>query len=236
MANRRKSKTNTNYEVIYEDRDVIVVNKPVGLLCVPIPKSKAVNLLDILRNDMRHKTKEFHIVHRIDRFTSGAVVFAKNKKARHHLIKQFLAHEPKRTYMALVRGVVEKDQDTLVHYLKKIEKGFRNVVADKNDEGSAMARMRYQVLEHFADTTLLSVELDTGLKNQIRVQLEAIGHPIVGDRHYHPSEKKEKLINRQALHAWKLVFVQPASGEEVHCEASLPPDMQNVINFYSQKD
>lgn len=236
MANRNRPKSGFKYEVIYEDRDVIVVNKPVGLLCVPIPKSHAVNLLDMLRNDMRHKTKEIHIVHRIDRFTSGAVVFAKNKKARHHLIKQFLAHQPKRTYMALVRGVVEKDQDTLVHYLKKIEKGFRNIVADKDDKDSSVARMHYEVLERFSDTTLLSVELDTGLKNQIRVQLEAIGHTIVGDRHYSVSEKKEKLINRQALHAWKLVFIQPATGEEIHCEAALPPDMKRLIDFYGSKN
>lgn len=224
-----------SYSVVYQDREIIVVNKPVGLLCVPIPKSKAPNLLDQLKEDFRHQTTIIHIVHRIDRYTSGVVVFAKNKKARSKLVEQFRKHSPVRTYLALVRGVVKKDEQTLVHHMKRVKQGFRNVIVPRNDPESAEARLTYRVVKRYPETTLVEVDLDTGLKNQIRVQLAEAGHPIVGDRHYSSKEKDEKKINRQALHAYRLRIIHPATGEEMDFEAPMPSDMKRLIRYYKMR-
>ncbi|HKJ33738.1 MAG TPA: RNA pseudouridine synthase [Balneolales bacterium] len=237
MSSKKKKKQvlknkGWKYTIIYEDRDIVVVNKPAGLLCVPIPHSKADNLLQFLKRDLRHKSKEVNTVHRIDRYTSGIVVFAKNKPARHKLIQQFLSHTPKRTYLSLVRNRMENNQDTLVHYLKRIKSGFRNIVVSADDPKAGMARLSYKVMDRFPDTTLVEIELDTGLKNQIRVQLAQIGHGIVGDRHYSSKEKKEKLINRPALHAWKLSLEHPSQNKEVSFSAEIPKDMQRLIDHY----
>lgn len=220
------------YKIIYQDRDIIAVSKPVGLLCVPIKGSNVTNLLDQLISDFRHQTKTIHIVHRIDRFTSGIVIFAKNQKARRGLISQFRRHQPVRTYLALVRGLMKKDNQVLVHHMKRVKKGFRNVVVSSDDAEATKARLVCRVKERFPDTTLVEIDLDTGLKNQIRVQLAEIGHTIVGDRHYDPKEKNEKHINRQALHAYRLQVIHPATGKTMKFEAPVPSDMKKLIEFY----
>jgi 23S rRNA pseudouridine1911/1915/1917 synthase len=219
-------------QVIYQDRDLIVVNKPAGMLSVPIPRMQSLNLLEFLQGQLAASREKAITVHRIDRYTSGLVVFAKNSKSHKHLVKQFLAHTPVRTYLALVRGRVKDDSGTLEHYLKKVDRGFRNVVVKNEKEGGAMARLHYRVAEHFPDTTLVHINLDTGLKNQIRVQFEAIGHPMVGDRHYHAREADEPLIDRQALHALELTFDHPSTGNKVMFRAPVPGDIQNLINWY----
>lgn len=220
------------YHIIYQDRDILAVSKPVGLLCVPIRGSNADNLLDRLKTDLRHQTKSIFIVHRIDRYTSGVVIFAKNQKARQKLINQFRKHLPVRTYLALVRGCIKKDRLVLVHHMKRVKKGFRNVVVSPDDADATRARLVCRVKERFADTTLVEVDLDTGLKNQIRVQLDEEGHTIVGDRHYNPAEKNEKRIDRQALHAYRLQVIHPVTGKKMHFEAPVPPDMKRLIAFY----
>ena len=219
-------------QVIYQDRDIIVMNKPAGMLTVPIPKMQSLNLLEHLKQELAKTREQAITVHRIDRYTSGLVVFAKNSKAHGNLVKQFLAHTPVRTYLALVRGNVKSDSGTLEHYLKKVEKGFRNVVVRGEKEGGALARLHYKVVERFPDTTLVHINLDTGLKNQIRVQFETIGHPMVGDRHYHSREADEPRIDRQALHALELSFDHPTTGDKVMFRAPVPGDIQNLINFY----
>ncbi len=222
------------YKIIYEDQDLVAVSKPPGLLTVPIPKSSAPNLLDMLRRDLASRSAAILVVHRIDRYTSGIVVFAKNKTARHELVRQFRAHEPFREYLALVRGTVEKKEGILVHHMKLVKKGFRNVVTAPEDPDSAQAKLRYTVHEQYPKAALVGVQLITGLKNQIRVQFAEIGNPIIGDRHYKEKEIREPLINRQALHAWRLSVVHPTQKEQVTFEAPLPSDMMKLINGYKK--
>ncbi|MDZ7691507.1 MAG: RNA pseudouridine synthase [Balneolaceae bacterium] len=128
-------------------------------------------------------------VHRIDRYTSGLMVFSKNERAHYNLLEQFKNHDPKRCYLAIVRGIIEKDEGELTHYLKLIKEGFRNIVVDKEEEGATYAHLKYKVKERFKENTLVEVYLDTGLKNQIRVQFKEVGHQLVGDQHYAPKER-----------------------------------------------
>lgn len=220
------------FYIIHQDKDIIVVDKPAGLLAVPIPDSNAKNLFDLVAEYLAKHGVRVGTVHRIDRYTSGLMVFAKNEKAYHHLVNQFKNHTPERCYLAIVRGVMENDGAELQHHLKLIKEGFRNIVVDPDEEGATPARLTYKVKERFPDTTLVEVLLDTGLKNQIRVQFEEVGHQLVGDQHYAPEEESEPLISRQALHAWRIGFEHPRTGKDVQYEAKIPPDMMRLIDHY----
>ena len=223
------------FYIVDQDKDVFVVDKPAGLLAVPIPDSNVKNLFDLVADHLGKHGVRVGVVHRIDRYTSGLMVFAKNKRAYDDLTDKFRNHEPERTYLAVVRGIVEQDEGTLEHHLKLIKDGFRNIVVDPDEEGATPARLTYKVKERFQENTLVEVKLDTGLKNQIRVQFEHIGHQLVGDQHYAPEEEGEPLINRQALHAYKLGFDHPRTGKRVNYQAKIPPDMMRLIDRFRWK-
>lgn len=221
------------FYIVHEDKDILVADKPAGLLSVPIPKGRVKNLYELVADYLAStKRSPAFTVHRIDRYTSGLMVFAKNKQAERKLTQQFRDQQAERVYLALVRGVVKQDEGELVHHLRLIKKGFRNIVVDPEEPGATYARLTYRVKKRFLDSTLVEVHLDTGLKNQIRVQFEAAGHQLVGDQHYAPEEKKEPLINRQALHAWRLTFVHPRTGKPFSCEAKIPADMMKLIDHH----
>lgn len=223
--------------VVYEDDYLFVVDKPAGMLSVPIEGGSVTNMLDLVKEHFSDYTYiDVNTAHRIDRYTSGLMVFAKTQSAYDHLFEQFKSHTPKRIYLAMVRGIVEADKGELTHHLKLIKEGFRNIVVDpEEEEGATPARLAYTVLERFLTTTLVQIELDTGLKNQIRVQFEAEGHQLVGDQHYAPEEEEEHLINRQALHAWKITFSHPQTAGTVHFIADLPADLLRLIDHYRWK-
>ncbi|MEX0773763.1 MAG: pseudouridine synthase [Balneolales bacterium] len=224
------------YKIVHQDRDLIVVDKPAGLLTVPIPKIKSINLLDMLNRDCSGGGNiEIRTVHRIDRYTSGLVVFAKNKSTHYDLVKQFKARSPMRIYRALVRGKVQPVKGVLEHSMKRIDTGFRNIVVSKKDEEGTAARLEYEVEEQYADTCLVRIRLDSGLKNQIRVQFAEIGNHMVGDQHYVGKEADEPLIDRQALHAAELGFIHPTKGEQVIYRSKMPDDMKELIKFYKDK-
>ena len=228
-SKRRKP---SRIEILHEDHDLIIVNKPAGLLSVPIPKTQAPNLLDILNESLARKGEKAITVHRIDRYTSGAVVFAKHSEAHRRLVKQFLSHTPKRTYLALVRGRVDPPAGELVHTMKQVSRGFRNIVTKPDYPEAGLARLTYETEETHTTTSLMRIRLDTGLKNQIRVQFTAIGHPIVGDRHYAPSEAAETRIDRQALHSFELELVHPKHGSPVKVRAPWPQDFRELLSHY----
>jgi 23S rRNA pseudouridine1911/1915/1917 synthase len=223
------------FYIVHQDKDIFVVDKPAGLLAVPIPDSNVKNLFDLVADHLARHGVRVGVVHRIDRYTSGLMVFAKNKRAYDDLVSKFRNHEPKRTYLAIVRGVIKQDEGTLEHHLKLIKDGFRNIVVDRDEEGATPARLTYKVKERFLENTLVEVQLDTGLKNQIRVQFEHIGHQLVGDQHYAPEEEAEPLINRQALHAYQLAFEHPRTGRMVEYEAKIPADMLRLIDRFRWK-
>jgi len=215
------------YHIIHEDRDIIVVNKPSGLLTVPIPKSKALNLFDLLKQQVKRSGPVF-VVHRIDRFTSGIVLFARTRVAYEFLKAQFVDRSADRTYLAVVHGV-PRSSGTLTHHLKLIKNSFKNVAVDSGDPNASMARLNFKVLETFGDkASLVEIKLDTGLKNQIRVQFDCIDHPIIGDFQY--GEHEDKLgIDRQALHALSLEFTHPRTQKKMRLEAPLAKDIHKLI-------
>lgn len=224
--------SNPQIKIIHDDSDIVIVDKPAGLLSVPIPPGTVLNLFDQLAARFDSSNVRIGSVHRIDRYTSGLMIFSKHEEAHQSLLKQFREHTAKRCYRAVVRGIIQKDHGELNHHLKLIKEGFRNIVVPRDEEGAAPARLSYTVQERFLDTTLVEACLDTGLKNQIRVQFQEEGHQLVGDQHYAPKEEAEPLISRQALHASLLQFQHPSTKKEVTFECELPPDMLKLIDHY----
>jgi len=223
-----------DFYIVHQDKDMIIVDKPPGLLAVPIPNSAVKNLQSLVNQFVGKQGGSIWTAHRIDRFTSGLMVFAKKERTYHYLKDLFRSHQVKRTYLALVRGIPSPRQGELLHHLKRIKEGFRNIVVSKDDPSGTRAHLWYSVKEELHDASLVEVELDTGLKNQIRVQFAEAGHPVIGDQHYVEKEASEPLINRQALHAWKLSFPHPSTKKSMTFEAKLPGDMKGLMRSYQK--
>lgn len=221
-----------NYKILFEDRDIIVIDKPSGMLTVPIPNMKSLNVEDLLNKKFDPAKRGVQAAHRIDRYTSGIVVFARTHRAHKNLVEQFRSHTPGRGYLALVRGIPNPLRGELVHHMKRIKDGFRNIVVPESDPEGTRARLEYITLSPGQEVSLVKIFLDTGLKNQIRVQLTEMGCPVVGDRHYNEKEKKLGELNRQALHAVELSFDHPRSGQRVTFNADIPGDMMKVMRNY----
>lgn len=167
------------------------------------------------------------MVHRIDRDTSGILLFAKTWPDREALVQQFIQHTPVREYLAAVRGHLSVKEGTLVHHFR--QEGMFQKVTTERDPRSARAELRYSVEHRLKGASLVRVSLVTGLQNQIRVQLSAIGHPVIGDKKYSPAEKLERRITRVALHAAHLEFTHPRSGDNVSVDCEPPPDFQALL-------
>jgi 23S rRNA pseudouridine1911/1915/1917 synthase len=232
QEDRRRPHFSRDLSILYEDDAVVVLHKPAGLLAVPIKGSDVPSALSLLAARLKPKKQRALIVHRIDRFASGALLFAKTSRDRNALVRQFLDHSPTRQYLAVLRGRLAIEAGTLVHYFRR--EGMFQQLRTAKDPKAARAELRYSVERAFADTSLVRVELVTGLQNQIRAQFAAIGHPVIGDRKYHRQEASEPLIDRVALHAAYLQFVHPRSGESVSIPCKLPPDFQQLIQELSR--
>jgi 23S rRNA pseudouridine1911/1915/1917 synthase len=226
-ANRRPTRLSRTVELLYQDESVLAINKPAGLPAVPVKDSDAPSALSLLRAELRRTGKRVSVVHRIDRFTSGIMLFAATEADREVLIKQFLAHTPVREYLAVVRGHLTAPEGTLIHYLRR--QGMFQKLTSESDPSGARAELRYRVERRLAGASLLKVALVTGLQNQIRVQFSAIGHVVVGDRKYDPAEASESRIARVALHASHLQFAHPRSGDLVSLDCDPPPDFQGLV-------
>ena len=224
---RRQPRLSREVSVLYEDDAVIVLNKPAGLLAVPIKGSDVPSALSLLIAELKPKRQRALIVHRIDRFASGILLFAKTDRDRDSLIQQFLAHTPVRQYLAVVRGRLEVESGTLVHYFRR--QGMFQQLRRARDPEAARAELRYSVERVFPDASLVRVELVTGLQNQIRAQFSALGHPLIGDRKYHRKEALEQRIARVALHAARLQFVHPRTGKIVSLDCEPPADFQYLV-------
>ena len=224
---RRHPRLSREVAVLYEDDALMVINKPAGLLAVPIKGSGVPSALSLLIAELKPRKQRALIVHRIDRFASGILLFAKTDRDRDTLIRQFLAHTPVRKYLAVVRGRLKQESGTLVHHFRR--EGMHQQLRTARDPEAARAELRYAVERTFADATLVRVELVTGLQNQIRAQFSALGHPLIGDRKYRPKEAEERLIDRVALHAERLEFVHPRSGERITIDCPPPQDFQNLV-------
>jgi len=216
------------WRVVHEDDDLIVVDKDAGVLTVPTAAAVGDSLEEMLLASYKkrgHKKPALYVVHRIDRFTSGLVVFARTHPAAMELRRQFKERTPERIYLAVAEGRVEPDRGRLTHSLGENPKSLKIHVVAKESEGR-LASMRYRVLERFPHATLLEVALETGRRNQIRVQLAAERHPLVGDFSYgHPS----LLIPRVALHAHRLAFDAPRGRKLLQFESPVPQDFKRLL-------
>src|ERR1700693_2902604 len=223
----RNPRSSGGLVILYEDDAVVALNNPAGLPAVPVKGSDTPSALSRLSAEMRSRRSRPLVVHRIDRFTSGVLLFAKTETDRDALIRQFLAHTPVRQYLAVVRGHLERTEGKLVHYFRR--EGMFQKLSTEKDTQAARAELQYRVERGTRAASLLRITLVTGLQNQIRVQFSAIGHPVIGDRKYHPAEGSERRINRVALHAAHLQFVHPRSGDVVAIECEPPPDFQSLL-------
>ena len=228
---RRNPRFSVEPVMLYEDDAVLAVNKPAGLPAVPVKGSETASALSLLSAALKSRRQRAFVVHRIDRFTSGILLFAKTERDRDALVRQFLAHTPVRQYLAVVRGHLGAKQGTLVHYF--IREGMFQRLTTENSSQAARAELRYFVERRLRAASLVRVTLVTGLQNQIRVQFSAIGHPVIGDRKYHQAEASERRIARVALHAEHLQFIHPRSGETVSVECDPPPDFQSLLRSLS---
>ncbi len=213
--------------VLYQDDAIVVLNKPAKMLAVPTDHSDLPSALSLLSAELKSKRQQAFVVHRIDRDTSGILLFAKTWSDREALVQQFIRHTPVREYLAVVRGHLRLKEGTLVHYFR--QEGMFQRVTTKSDPRSTRAELRYSVEHRLKGASLVRVSLVTGLQNQIRVQLSAIGHPVIGDRKYNPAEKLERRVTRVALHAAHLQFIHPRSGDSVCVDCEHPPDFQALL-------
>ncbi len=227
QRNRRPPRFSRELSVLYEDENVAVLDKPAGLLAVPVKGSDSPSALSMLAAQLARKRQRALVVHRIDRFSSGILLFAKTEVDREILIRQFLGHTPVRQYLAILRGRLQAKEGTLVHYFRRT--GMFQELRTEKDSEAVRAELRYTVERFLKGATLVRVALVTGLQNQIRAQFSAVGHPVIGDRKYHPGEASERLIARVALHAAHLEFVHPRTREKVSIDCEPPRDFQQLI-------
>lgn len=217
--------------VLYEDEAVVALDKPAGLPAVPVKGSDSPSAFSLLSAECKRKRRRAFVVHRIDRFTSGIMLFAMTEPDRDALIRQFLRHSPVRQYLAVVRGHLRAKEGTLVHYFRK--QGMFQKLSRASDAQAARAELHYSVERPLRSASLVRVTLVTGLQNQIRVQFSAAGHPVIGDRKYHPAEASERRIARVALHAAHLEFMHPRSKENVSINCEPPPDFRSLVQALS---
>ena len=217
--------------ILYEDESVIAINKPAGLLAVPFKGSNVPSALSVLSAELKARRQRVFIVHRIDRFSSGILLFAKTGRDRDTLVQQFLSHIPVRQYLAVVRGRLGAREGTLVHYFRR--QGMHQKLTTEKDREGARAELRYFVERPLQAASLVRVTLVTGLQNQIRVQLSALGHPVIGDRKYSPREAEESRIARVALHAVHLEFIHPRSGKKISIDCEPPADFRSLLQALS---
>ena len=229
-------------EILYEDDEIIVINKQSGLVVHPAPGHYSGTLV----NALLHHCPNINgiggvlrpgIVHRLDKDTSGVLIVAKNDRAHNHLSRQFKYRRVKKKYLALVYGKMESDSGSV-----SLPIGRHPVDRKKmstNSRKSRIAETTWQIIERFERASLIEVNLKTGRTHQIRVHCAAIKHPVMGDKVYGPRKTVKNApyginffgsIPRQMLHAWRLLLTHPVTEEKVSFEAPIPSDMRTIIS------
>jgi 23S rRNA pseudouridine1911/1915/1917 synthase len=230
-ADRRRGRL----DLLHEERDLLVVNKPAGLLTMPTAPGRADfedTLLARAREYARHKRGRqayVGLLHRLDRGTSGALALALSPAVHAEGRLMFRGHHFDRTYLALVEGAPVDEEGTIDRPISAEYRDGRRDLADDEDDAWP-ARTHYRVQERFGSrAALVEVTLDTGRQHQIRIHMSAIGHPIVGDRVYGREQGSARPGDRPLLHAWRLAFPHPLTGVAISAEAPLPSDLRRAL-------
>ena len=219
-------------EIIYEDNDIIVVNKPKGMVVHPAngnPDGTLVNaIMAKCKNSLSGIGGEIRpgIVHRIDKDTSGLLIIAKNDTAHVNMSEQIKNHEVKKTYIALVRGIIKENEATIDMPIGRSTSDRKKMAVNRNGKNAVT---HIKVLKRYDQYTLVEVNIETGRTHQIRVHLSHIGYPIIGDYTY-SNGKNEFGVEGQCLHAKSLEFKHPITGKEMKLEAPLPQYFQGILN------
>lgn len=217
------------YRLVYEDDQLLVVDKAAGVLTVPTDRGETITLVDALYQYLRSRRGEPCVVHRLDRETSGLLVFGKNMKVARELQSQFRVRKAEREYAAIVAGHVSRPEGTFQSRLATTKSLQRYSVRDEEEGEDAVTH--YKVGQHFRGATFVRAWLETGRRNQIRVHFSEAGHPVLGDDRYrsdeahHPGWKSRRL----ALHARVLGFEHPRTGRAMHFESPLPSEFERFL-------
>ncbi len=218
-------------DIIYEDSDIIVVNKPKGMVVHPAngnPDGTLVNaILSICKNSLSGIGGELRpgIVHRLDKDTSGLIIVAKNDKAHINMSEQIKERNVKKTYIALVRGNVPEEEATINMPIGRSTKDRKKMAVTKNGK---QAITHFKVLKRYSKYTLLEIKIETGRTHQIRVHMAEIGYPVVGDAVY-SNGKNEFGIEGQMLHAYKLEFMHPITNKHMELTVPLPQYFEEIL-------
>lgn len=224
-------------DIIYEDNDILVVNKPKGMVVHPAvgnPDGTLVNaVMAHCKGNLSGIGGELRpgIVHRLDKDTSGLIIVAKNDKAHIKMSEQIQNREVKKVYLALVRGNIQENEATINMPIARSTKDRKKMAVDKKGK---VAITHFKVLKRFEKYTYLEVSIETGRTHQIRVHMAEIGHPVVGDYTY-SNGKNEFNIQGQMLHAQKLNFKHPITGKQMSLEAPLPQYFKEVLSKLEQE-
>ena len=219
-------------DIIYEDKDIIVVNKPKGMVVHPAngnPDGTLVNaIMAICKDSLSGIGGEIRpgIVHRLDKDTSGLLIVAKNDMAHVNMSEQIKRHEVKKTYIALVRGIVKENEATIDMPIGRSNSDRKKMAVTKTGKNAVT---HIKVLKRYDKYTLLEINIETGRTHQIRVHLAHIGYPVIGDYIY-SNGKNEFGIVGQCLHAKSLEFKHPITGKDMKLEAPLPEYFEKVLN------
>ena len=220
-----KNKKELPFNILFEDEHIIVVNKPSGLLTIATAKEKDKTLYHIVREYLvsKNRNARVFIVHRLDKDTSGIVVLAKDEKTKNKLQENWNEYVSLREYVAVVHGKLKKEEDRIVQRLKETKTNL--VYISRNDEGKE-AITNYKVIKENDSYSELSIKIETGRKNQIRVAMATIGNPIVGDKKYgDPKDKESRLF----LHANRLKMYYPEIKKDILFETPIPSEFKKLI-------
>jgi 23S rRNA pseudouridine1911/1915/1917 synthase len=221
-------------DVVFEDDRLIVINKPAGLLSVPLERNPGVpSVYDQIEERFRpHGKMRPLVVHRIDQDTSGLVVFAKDDDAQERLKEQFKRREPERIYRAVVYGAPDPPEGTWRDYLAWDEKRLIQKITHPKDRNASEAVSHYRTLEALRGASLIEVKLHTGRRNQVRIQARLRGHTLVGEKRYvyGPDSLRPINFSRHALHAYRLAFRHPNDGRQLEVVAEPPADFRELIS------
>lgn len=224
-------------EIVYEDSDIIVVNKPKGLVVHPANGNPDGTLVNAVMNICKDSLsgiggeKRPGIVHRLDKDTSGLIIIAKNDKAHINMSEQIKNRLVNKKYIALVRGIIPEDEATINMPIARSKKDRKKMAVDKDGK---KAVTHFKVIKRYDKYTLVEVKIDTGRTHQIRVHMAEIGFPVIGDEVY-SNGKNEFNVKGQMLHAKSLDFKHPITGEKMHLEADLPQYFKDVIEICEKR-